>query len=101
MNELTDHALLQTDARSLSLGADLLGLLCCPETRQSLVLAPPEMVVRLETLRAAGTLRNRGGKVVAESIREGLLRADGAVFYPVSDGIPLLVLEEGVMVPQI
>jgi uncharacterized protein YbaR (Trm112 family) len=79
---------------------DLLPLLCCPETRQPLAIAPVELVARLEALRAAEALKNRGGKAVTEPIGEGLLRADGAVFYPVSGGIPLLVLEEGVMVPQ-
>jgi hypothetical protein len=57
-------------------------------------------MARLEKLRLAGTLQNRAGKAVTEPVREGLVRADGAVFYPVSGGIPLLVLEEGVMVPQ-
>lgn len=83
-----------------SILSDLMPLLCCPETRQALAVAPGELVEKLEALRDGGKLLNRAGKPVGEPIREGLVRADGMVFYPVSGGIPLLVLEEGVMVPQ-
>ena len=79
--------------------ADLLALLCCPETRQPLSVAPSEIVAKLERERAAGRLTNRAGALVAEPVTEGLLRADGAVFYPVSEGIPLLLADEGIIVP--
>jgi uncharacterized protein YbaR (Trm112 family) len=91
---------LNTILKQEAISAELLALLCCPETRHPLAVAPEELVARLEALRVAGTLQNRGGKPVTEPVREGFLRADGTVFYPVSGGIPLLVLEEGVMVPQ-
>ena len=31
-----------------------------------------------------------------QEISEGLIREDGKVLYPISDGIPLLVPEEGI-----
>ncbi len=79
---------------------ELLALLCCPETRQSLAMAPAELLAQLESLRVAGKLTNRAGVALTEPITEGLLRADGAVFFPVSGGIPLLVPDEAVMVPN-
>ena len=74
----------------------LLPLLCCPLSRQPLAPAPPELLARLETERAAGTLRNRAGQPLAAPIDAGLVRADGALFFPVRSGIPLLVAEESV-----
>ena len=74
----------------------LLPLLCCPLSRQPLALAPPELLARLESERVAGTLRNRAGQPLAERVEAGLVRADGALFFPVCSGIPLLVAEESV-----
>ena len=74
----------------------LLPLLCCPLSRQPLAFAPPELLARLEAERAAGTLRNRAGELLAERIEDGLVRADGALFFPVRSGIPLLVADESV-----
>lgn len=74
----------------------LLPLLCCPLSRQALAPASPDIVARLEAARAAGTLRNRAGQPLAEPIDAGLVRADGALFFPVRAGIPVLVAEEAV-----
>ena len=74
----------------------LLLLLCCPLSRQPLAFAPPELLARLESERVAGTLRNRAGQPLAEPIEAGLVRADGALFFPVCSGIPLLVADESV-----
>lgn len=73
-----------------------LPLLRCPLSRQPLAFAPPALLARLETARAAGTLRNRAGQPLAGPIDAGLVRADGALFFPVRSGIPLLVAEESV-----
>lgn len=74
----------------------LLPLLRCPLSRQPLAVAPADILARLEAERAAGALRNRAGVALTEPIDEGLVRADGAVFFPVRSGIPLLVAEESV-----
>ncbi len=66
-----------------SMDEALLEILCCPVTRQPLRLADTE------TLRLASTR-------VAVPLAEGLLREDGRMVYPVKNGIPLLVPEEGI-----
>jgi len=78
---------------------DLLALLCCPETRQPLAAAPAEVIAQLEARRAAGTLTNRAGKQLLEPLTEGLLRADGAAFFPMTAGIPLLTPDDAVLLP--
>lgn len=78
----------------------LLALLRCPETRQPLILAPAAVLAKLDADRVAGRLVNQAGKSVTEPCREGLLRADGAVFFSISDGIPLLTPDDAVIVPQ-
>jgi uncharacterized protein YbaR (Trm112 family) len=62
---------------------ELLRILCCPLTRQPLRLAD------------RNTLSEASAKA-ARPILEGLIREDGRMFYPISNGIPLLTPEEGI-----
>ncbi len=62
---------------------ELLEILCCPLTHQALRIADEAALVRA-TAKAS------------RLISEGLIREDGKILYPISDGIPLLVPEEGI-----
>ena len=75
---------------------NLIEMLCCPETRQELRAVEPDFVAALNVRIRAGTVRNRGGQTVSETIEAGLVRADGKVWYPVREGIPVMLVEEGV-----
>lgn len=70
---------------------ELLALLRCPETHQTLTIAPAELVANLEAERLASRLCDRSGNLVADPVEGGLLRADGALFFPIRDGIPVLI----------
>jgi uncharacterized protein len=76
--------------------ADLLKILCCPESHQPLALADGTLVQRLNEQIAAGTLQNRAGKPVARKCDGGLLRKDGKFLYPICEGIPILLPDEGI-----
>ncbi|MDH3519797.1 MAG: hypothetical protein OEM49_05010 [Myxococcales bacterium] len=80
----------------MSVSAELLEILVCPETRQSLKLAEHDVLARLNTEIGAKRLRNRGGDVVQNPIDEGLVREDGKVLYVVDDGIPVMLIEESI-----
>lgn len=81
------------------IAAEVLALLCCPQTRQPLGVASPEIVARLEALRVAGNLRDQAGNLCAEPIVGGLVRADGQRFFPIRGGIPVLLDSESVALP--
>jgi uncharacterized protein YbaR (Trm112 family) len=77
----------------------LLSILCCPESRQALVRADAEILARVNARiapDAAPPLTNRGGEPVRETVSEALVRQDRALLYPVRDGIPILLVEEGI-----
>jgi uncharacterized protein YbaR (Trm112 family) len=82
-----------------SIDRDLLEILACPDTRQRLAEASPEVLERVNARVRGGGLKNVGGKPVAEELEAGLVRQDGKVVYPVRDGIPVLLVDEGVLVP--
>ena len=76
--------------------SELLAMLCCPETRQSLSLASPAVLSQLNSQIATGTLKNRGGQVVRESIESGLVRSDGKYLYPIRNEIPIMLIDEAI-----
>ena len=45
-----------------------------------------------------GELQNQGGSVVKEKLDGGLIRADQIMVYPIRDGIPIMLIEEGISV---
>lgn len=61
----------------------LLQILCCPVSRQRLHVATTDDLARAR-------------KLSASAPAAGLLREDGQVLYPVYDGIPALLPEEGI-----
>ena len=78
------------------LDQELLDILVCPETKQPLSLADRALVQRLNAAIGEGTVVNRGGDALEESIEEGLVREDRAFLYPVRDGIPIMLIDEAI-----
>jgi uncharacterized protein YbaR (Trm112 family) len=74
----------------------LLEILCCPETKQDVALAPDAVVAQLNDGIAEGKLLNKAGRVVQEKLDGGLLRADGKVVYPIREDIPVMLVEEAI-----
>jgi uncharacterized protein YbaR (Trm112 family) len=80
----------------MPVSSELLEILVCPETRQPIALASPEVLTQVNEKITAGALRNRGGEKVIKAIVEGLVREDGKILYPVDDGIPVMLIEESI-----
>lgn len=78
--------------------ADLLKILCCPETHQPLTLAEGSLLQRLNDQISKNSLLNRAGKSVTRPCDGGLLRKDGQFVYPICAGIPILLIDESIPV---
>ena len=79
---------------------ELLKILCCPETHQSLALAETPLVESLNQQIEAGQLRNRAGQSMKEKIDAGLVRADGQFLYAIRQNIPIMLIDEAVPLPR-
>jgi len=71
-----------------------LALLRCPESRQSLSLANPDLVAQINGRIAAGQVVNRAGETVAEAVEGALVREDGRFFYPIRNGLPVMLADQ-------
>lgn len=78
----------------------LLDILVCPETRQPLRVADAALLERLNASIVEGSVSNRGGEPVSASIEEALVREDGDVLYPVRDDIPIMLIDESILLPR-
>jgi uncharacterized protein YbaR (Trm112 family) len=77
--------------------AQLIALLRCPDTRRPLRLAAPDDLARINQLIAASVLKTCGGKLVPEPVNAALLRDDGKIAYAIRNEIPILLIEEGMV----
>ena len=75
---------------------ELLSMLRSPETHQPLRLANSADLASVNQRIAAGTLKNRGGKPVADSLQAGLIREDGQFIYAIRNDIPIMLIEEAI-----
>ena len=83
------------------LDAELLALLVCPETHQDVTLATPGEIALLNEAIREGQVRTAGGNPVDQPVEAALIRADRAVAYPIRDGIPVMLVAEGLAIPQV
>lgn len=80
----------------MTVDAELLEILACPEDKTPVRLAEPEELEALNERIRAGEVKNRGGEEVTEEVPEGLIREDGKYLYPVRDDIPIMLIEEAI-----
>jgi uncharacterized protein YbaR (Trm112 family) len=78
------------------LNPELLEILVCPETKQTLKVASADILDQVNQAADGGGLKNQGGDRVKGRIQEGLVREDGKVLYPVKDDIPVMLLDEAI-----
>jgi uncharacterized protein len=69
---------------------NLLEILACPETLQSLEPANRALVARLNARIGAGELRDRAARLIRERLDDLLVRTDAKYGYPVRDDVPIL-----------
>ena len=70
-------------------------LLRCPISAQTMKAAPDNVVRSLRERQQTGALRTRGGEI-AEPFEDGLITADEVWFFPIRNGIPVMLASEAI-----
>jgi len=79
----------------------LLDILACPATRQPLAMLDKPALELLNGAIAAGGIRRVDDSTQAEPLREALVTRDRKLVYRIDDGIPVLLVEEGIATGQV
>lgn len=79
----------------------LLDILACPATRQPLALLESRGLDALNRAIAAGGIQRIDGMPQTDSLREALVTRDRKIAYRIDDGIPVLLVEEGIALGQV
>jgi uncharacterized protein YbaR (Trm112 family) len=64
-------------------------------------LAAAPLIAAMNARIARGELKNRAGDVVERALDGGLLRQDNALVYPIIDRIPVLLIDEAILLEQL
>ena len=83
------------------LDPELLALLVCPETHQDVHLATSSEIILLNDAIRAGRVHTAGGTPVSQPVEGALIRADRSIAYPIRDGIPVMLVAEGLAIPEV
>lgn len=79
----------------------LLDILACPATRQPLAVLESRGLDALNAAIVAGGVHRIDGTPQSDPLREALLTRDRKLAYRVDDGIPVLLVEEGIATGQV
>jgi uncharacterized protein YbaR (Trm112 family) len=79
----------------------LLDILACPATRQPLARLEARGLELLNQAVATGNLKRIDGSVQTEPLREALITRDRRLVYRIDDGIPVLLVDEGMPTGQV
>jgi len=79
----------------------LLDILVCPASRQPLALLDKTGLDALNRAIASGGVLRVDDSPQAEPLREALVTHDRKTLYRVDDGIPVLLIEEGIAAAQV
>ena len=79
----------------------LLDILACPASRQPLAMLDAAGMDAVNKAIAAGGVRRVDDTAQSEPLREALLTRDRKTVYRIDDGIPVLLVEEGIATAQV
>ena len=79
----------------------LLDILACPATRQPLAMLDARGLAALNDAIATGSVQRVDGTPQHDAVREALVTRDRKLAYRIDEGIPVLLVEEGIALGQV
>ncbi len=85
----------------MSLDKHLLEILVCPATKTPVKLLAKDKLAILNREVDKGTVAYLDGSAVDGQLDEALITEDGRTLYRISDGIPVMLEEQGISAKQV
>ena len=85
----------------MALDKRLLDILCCPASKQPVAMLSASQLAAINRAVAGGEVRSVDGVALAQPLSAGLLTRDGRTIYRIDDGIPVMLVDQGVPTAQI
>src|SRR5688500_13123498 len=85
----------------IAMDRKLLDILACPATRQPLALLEARGLEALNQASRDGAIRRVDDTQQPDALREALVTRDRKLVYRIDDGIPVLLVEEGIATAQV
>jgi len=79
----------------------LLDILCCPVSHQPLLPLTGDKLKRINRAIATGEIQNVDHEIIRDPLQSALITRDQKVIYPIVDGIPVLIAENGIGTTQL
>lgn len=80
---------------------DLLQILCCPRTKVPVQMLPGDQLTKLNEQISKGTVKYLDESTVDKPLDEGLITEDGKTVYRIDDGIPVMLVDQGISTDQL
>ena len=80
---------------------ELLQILCCPQTKVPVELLSSPELEKLNRAIAEGKIKQIDGATLKKPVTEALITRDRKTIYRVDDGIPIMLIEQGISAAQI
>jgi uncharacterized protein YbaR (Trm112 family) len=80
---------------------DLLEILCCPKSMESLKVIDAAVIAKINEQIAAGGVTFENGEALKEPLEEGLVTASHDRIYSVKDSIPIMLVDESLPTAQL
>ena len=81
---------------------ELLNVICCPETKEDLVLADQDLVDKINSLIDSGEIESRIKQKITKRRAGGLIQKESRRFlYPIRNEIPILIIDESIPLEKI
>ncbi len=80
---------------------ELLQILCCPQSKVPVELLAAGDLEKLNRAIAESRVKQADGAMVKKPVAEALITRDRKTIYRVDDGIPIMLIEQGIPAAQI
>src|SRR5262245_44461769 len=80
---------------------ELLQILCCPQTKVPVELLASADLDKLNRAITEGKIKQVDGAALKKPVTEALITRDRKTIYRVDDGIPIMLIEQGISAAQI